>query len=148
MLQLDPALVRDRLRSTVSAFVMVGVARDWGAVKANTIRWPSAWVLLLGEQAGENRYDSCDFIEQTVTARVAVIMAVRDIADRTGAHAGQDLQSLREAALLSLCRFIPEPGGQAFRFLKGALQSGIDSQGGLFWQDEFTLRFDRRIQIT
>ena len=50
--------------------------------------------------------------------------------------------------LLSLCRFVPEAGGHAFRFHKGALQSGIDAKGGLFWQDDYTLRFDRRIQIT
>lgn len=148
MLQLDTTLVRDRLKATVPAFVSVGLARDFGAVRRETLRFPSAFVILLGEQAGENRYASEDMIEQAITARVAVIMAVRDIADRSGTRATEDLSGIREAVLLSLCRFIPEPGGQAFRFAKGSLQSGIDSQGGLFWQDEFTLRFDRRIQIS
>ncbi len=148
MLQLDPVLVRDRLRASVPAFVAVGLARDLGAVRRETLRYPSAFVVLLGEQAGEARYACEDLIEQVITARVGVVLAVRDIADRSGTRAAEGLQDIREAVLLSLCRFIPEPGGQAFRFAKGALQSGIDSQGGLFWQDEFTLRFDRRIQIS
>lgn len=74
-------------------------------------------------------------------------MAVRDIADRTGARAGTDLKPLREAVMLGLGRFIPDGADQAFRFSRGQLISGIDAQGGLFWQDEFTLRFDRRIPL-
>ncbi|ALF02103.1 phage tail terminator protein [Salipiger abyssi] len=148
MLQLDPNLVKDRLELTVPAFKRVGLSADLGRISARTLLYPSAFVVLLGERSGENRYFSEDLIEQDVTARIGVIMAVRDIGDTTGALAGTHLKPLREAVLLSLCRFVPDPGGQAFRFDKGALQSGIDAHGGLFWQDDYTLRFDRRIQIT
>ena len=148
MLTLDPEVIRERLRLTVPTLASIGLARDFGAVRKATIRWPSAWIIVLGEDAGENRYASSDLIEQAVTTRVGVIMAIRDIADRTGARASTDLKSVREAVMLSLCTFVPEAGGQAFRFAKGSLQSGVDEQGGLFWQDEFKLRFDRRIQIT
>lgn len=148
MLQLDPSLVQARLETTVPAFINVGLAADLGRVSARTLRYPSAFVILLGEQAGENRYFSENLIEQAVTARIGVVMAVRDIADTTGAAAGTRLAPIREDVLLSLGRFIPEAGGNAFRFARGQLQSGIDAHGGLFWQDDFTLRFDRRIQIT
>lgn len=148
MIQLDPALVATRLHTTVPAFLSVGLARELGAVQAATLRTPSAWVILLAEQADENLYASDDVIEQAVTARIGVVMAVRDIADRTGARAGADLRAIREAVLLSLGRFIPPGADQAFRFSRGSLQSGIDAQGTLFWQDDFTLRFDRRIQIS
>ena len=148
MLQLDPNLLKLRLEATVPAFKRVGLAADLGRVSARSLLYPSAFIVLLGEQAGENRYLSEDMIDQQVTARVGVIMAVRDIADTSGTIAGAHLAPIREAVLLSLCRFVPEPGGNAFRFARGALQSGIDSQGRLFWQDDYTLRFDRRIQIT
>lgn len=148
MLTLDLPRIRDRLEASVPVFEHVGLARDLGTVRQQTLRWPSAWVVLLGEQAGENRYFGTDMIEQAITARIGIIMAIRDIADRTGAQAGKALQPIREAVLLSLGRFVPEAGGQAFRFASGQLQSGIDAQGGLFWQDNYTLRFDRRIQIT
>lgn len=148
MLQLDPDLVRTRIAADVPAFVSVGLAADLGRITRETLRWPSAWVILLGETAGENHFESCDMIEQAITARVGVIMAVRDIADRRGAQAGTALRPLREAVLLSLGRFMPEDCTTAFRFVRGQLQSGIGTDGGLFWQDEFNLRFDRRIQIS
>lgn len=147
MLQLDPTIVKDRLAET-AAFKTVGLAADLGRVSARSLQYPSAFIILLGEHAGDNRYMSEDMVEQAVTARIGVIMAVRDIADTSGARASTNLAPLREAVLLSLCRFVPEVGGNAFRFAKGALQSGIDTHGGLFWQDDYTLRFDRRIQIT
>lgn len=148
MLQIDPIAVADFLRAAVPAFVSVGQARDLAAVRRETIRWPSAWIVQLAETAADNRYASDDMIEQPVTGRIAVIMAVRDIADRTGTRAATDLQPLREAVLLSLGRFIPTGADQAFRFSRGQLVSGVDAQGGMFWQDEFTLRFDRRIPLT
>jgi len=145
MLQLDLPAIASHLHSAVPAFVTVGLARDLGAVRRETIRWPSAWLILLAETAADNRYASDDMIEQPVTARIAVIMAVRDIADRTGAQAATDLKPLREAVMQALGRYCPEGADQTFRFARGLLQSGIDAQGSLFWQDEFTLRFDRRI---
>mgnify|MGYP003607586795 CR=1 FL=1 len=147
MLQLDPIAVADFLRVAVPAFVSVGLARDLATLRRETIRWPSAWIVQLAETAAENRYQSDDMIEQPVTARIAVIMAVRDIADRAGSLASTDLQPLREAVLLGLGRFIPSGADQAFRFSRGQLLSGVDASGGLFWQDEFTLRFDRRIPL-
>lgn len=148
MLQIDVQDVADRLSATVADFAFVGLARDLGAVRRETIRWPSAWVILLAETAEANRYQAFDAIEQPVTGRIAIIMAVRDIADRTGARAGADLKGLRAQVLLSLGAHVPDGADRAFRFARGQLQSGVDAQGGLFWQDEFTLRFDRRIPIS
>lgn len=148
MLQIDPVAVADFLRAQVPAFVWVGLARDLSTVRRETIRWPSAWVVQLAEVAADNRYASDDMIEQPVTGRVGIIMAVRDIADRTGARAATDLAPLREAIMLNLASFIPDGADQAFRFSRGQLISGVDAQGGLFWQDEYTLRFDRRIPLT
>ncbi|MGB0912016.1 MAG: phage tail terminator protein [Phaeobacter italicus] len=147
MMQLDPRIVKDRLVQDVAALRTVGLAADLGRISARSLRYPSAYVILLGEQAGDNRYMG-DLVEQDVTARIGVIMAVRDIADTSGARATTSLAPLREAVLLSLCSFVPEISGRAFRFTRGSLQSGIDTHGGLFWQDDYTLRFDRRIQIT
>lgn len=148
MFDLDIPAIASQLHSAVPAFVTVGVARDLGAVRRETIRWPSAWVIPLAEVAGENRYASDDMIEQPITARVAIIMAVRDIADRHGARATTDLKPLRAATMKALGRYRPEGADTTFRFARGQLQSGIDAQGGLFWQDDYTLRFDRRIPFS
>lgn len=147
MFDLDINAIATMLADAVPQFTSVGVARDLGAVRRETMRWPSAWVVQLAETASENRYASDDMIEQPVTARIAVIMAVRDIADRTGEAAVSSLRPLRAAVMLTLGRHIPTDADQSFRFSRGQLQSGIDAQGGMFWQDEFTLRFDRRIPL-
>ena len=144
---LDIFSIATHLRATVPACAAVGLARDLATIRREAIRWPSAWVIQLAEIAGDNRYASDDAVEQPITARIAVIMAVRDIADRTGKQASTDLHPLREAVMLSLGRHIPQDADQSFRFSRGQLQSGVDAQGGLFWQDEFTLRFDRRIPL-
>lgn len=148
MMQIDTSAIALHLAASVPQFVGVEQARDLASASATTIRWPSAWIVLLAETAGDARYYGEDAVEQVVTARIGVILAVRDIADRTGARAGEDLRGIREAVLLTLGRHVPEGADQAFRFARGQLLSGVDSRGGLFWQDEFTLRFDRRIQIT
>ena len=148
MLQLDSTLVRDRLQATIPALAFVGLAADLGRIHERALLYPSAFVVLLGEQASEARYAAPERIEQSITARVGVILAVRDIADASGAQATTALKPLRAALLQSLGTYVPDPGGQAFRFARGALQSGVDRNGGLFWQDDFTLRFDRALQIT
>lgn len=56
MLQLDVQAVVDHLKEAVPGFVEVGLARDLAAVRPNTVRWPSAWVILLAETAEANRY--------------------------------------------------------------------------------------------
>lgn len=147
MFLLDPAIVQARLKATVPQFVSVGLAADLGGVSARSLRYPSAFVVLLGEDATDTTYIADDLIEQNVTARVGVILAIRDIADRTGAAATTALTPIRAAVLRSLGTFIAEPGLTAFRFARGALQSGIDAQGGLFWQDTYNLRHPRRIKL-
>lgn len=148
MEQIDVSALSAHLASAVPQLVSVGHARDLASASRETVRFPSAWIVLLAEDASETRYASDDAVEQQVTGRVAVILAIRDIADRAGARAGEDLKTMRSAVLLALGRHVPAGADQAFRFSRGQLLSGVDSRGGLFWQDEFTLRFDRRIQIT
>lgn len=148
MMHLDTIAVAEHLAAAMPQFVRVDQARDLATATRETIRFPSAWIVLLAETATEARYASDDAIEQAVTARIGVIMAVRDLADRTGARASEDLGAIRQGVLLTLGRHVPPGADQAFRFARGQLLSGVDSRGGLFWQDEFTLRFDRRIQIT
>lgn len=147
MLTLDPALIRNHIAGEVPAFRFVGLAADLGKITAESLVFPSAFIVSLGELAGENHYENDDMIEQAITARLGIVMAVRDIADRSGAVATTSLKPLREAVLGLLCSYVPEQGGQALRFARGALQSGVDGTGALFWQDDYTLRFNRRIQI-
>lgn len=136
-----------RLKARVPDLVQVGGARDLGNATHETVRAPMAWVVVMSETAGPVRYESCGFIEVEVTARFGVILAVRDIADRTGTAARTALRPLRVAVQGAMCSWQPVGSNHACRFARGALTSGIGRDGMMFWQDEFTVGFDRRIIV-
>lgn len=140
----DPHAAVARLSAQVPEFILVGTARDLGAAQIETVRTPTAWIVVLAETAGEVRYEFGSFIEQLVTVRFAVILAVRDLGDRTGARAGADLQPIRQSVHRALSSWKPLDANHACRFARGSLVSGVGRDGTLFWQDEFTVTFDRR----
>lgn len=144
---LDPHDVAARLRESVPELVEVGLARDLATARIETILPPSAWVVILSETAGEVRYEVCDFFEQVVTVRFAVVLGVRDIGDRTGTQAATDLLPIRKAVHRALAAWKPVDANHGCRFARGALSGSPGSDGTLFWQDEFTVAFDRRTQL-
>lgn len=142
---LDPQDVVARLLEHGPAFTRVGTARDLGNARVETLRPPMAWVIMMSENGGEIRYQISDMIEQLVTARFGIILAVRDIGDRTGEAAREALKPLREGVHGVICNWKPLGSNHACRFSRGALTSSIGADGMMFWQDEFTVSFDRRI---
>ncbi|MDO5648862.1 hypothetical protein [Paracoccus sp. (in: a-proteobacteria)] len=141
---LDPADVAARLATKAPVFTRIGTARDLGNASIETIRAPMAWVIIMSEAAGDVRYEICDVIEQLISVRFGVVLAVRDIGDRTGTVAREALRPLRERVLGALCTWQPIGSNHACRFSRGALASGIGRDGMMLWQDEFTVTFDRR----
>lgn len=141
---LDPAAIAARLTAKVPALRKVGTARDLANATVETVQAPTAWVVIMSEAASDVRYEVCDVIEQLVTVRFGVILAVRDIADRTGTAAREDLKQIRIEVLKALGSWMPEGANHNCRFSRGALTSGIGRDGMMFWQDEFTIGFDRR----
>lgn len=144
---LDPAQVANRLRAGVPELVEVGAARDLASARIETILPPSAWVVVLSETAGEVRHEVCDLFEQVVTVRFAVVLGVRDIGDRTGAIAATDLLPIRKSVHRCLTAWKPQDANHGCRFSRGALSGAAAADGTLFWQDEFTVAFDRRTQL-
>lgn len=141
---LNPDIIRARIEARVAELVHVGTARTLGNASAETIRTPSAWVVVSAETAGDNEFASCDVIEQVVTVRFGVIVAVRDIADRTGSRARDDLMPIRQAVHAAICTWAPPDAHTACRFLRGQLTSSIGRDGLMLWQDDFSVAFDRR----
>ena len=77
---LDPAAIAARLTAKIPALRKVGTARDLANATVETVQAPTAWVVIMSEAAGDVRYEVCDVIEQLITVRFGVILAVRDIA--------------------------------------------------------------------
>ena len=143
ILDVDPIAVM--LRTALPDLVEIGTASEFARLTAQTIRWPSAYVIPLAESAGANRYQTCGVLDQRVTARFGVVWAVRDIGDRKGSLAIGDIKSVREAGMAALCRFTPANAETACEPVSGRLVSNIDRDGQMLWQDDFTVAFTRRI---
>lgn len=144
---IDLREIRDTLADNVPQLRHVGTARNFGAVKAELIVWPSAWVVPLAEASGPNRFQSNKILDQRVDFRFGVIWAIRDIADRTGATALTEADAIRAAGIDAVARFLPTDATSTCLPVSGRLLSGIGKDGQMYWQDDFKVSFNRRIQI-
>lgn len=142
---IDLAEIRDHLKANVGALIEVGLAKEFGSLREGSIRWPSAYVLPMAEQASENRYAHDKICDQRVIFRFAVILAVRDIGDRRSSGAMETLPEIRDPIVEALATFVPTNADTACIPRQGRLVSSISKDGGLFWQDDFNTAFNRRL---
>lgn len=133
------------LRGAVAELRHVGTARDFATARAGSIVHPSAWIIVLGENAQPNRYQTSALVDQRVTARFGVILAARDIGDRTGARAVGDIEEMRTRIIGAMASHVPTGCETACTPVSGRLLSGIGRDGAMFWQDDFQTAFNRRV---
>lgn len=145
MFGLQLSTIRDRVRDQVPDLLDVGTARDFGAVTARTIRWPSAWVVPMAETAGPDQFMQAGVVEQRVEVGFAIILAARDIGGDTGARALSEHETLRPRIIAAMALFQPLGASNTCLHRRGRLVSSIGRDGAMFWQDEFTVPFQRRI---
>lgn len=141
---LDLAPIAAMLRTELPDLAEVGTAAELGRLTAETIRWPSAFVVPLTEAAGANRYQFGKVLDQRVLARFAVVWAVRDLRDRKGSIAMGDIRAVRAAGMVAICKFRPADAETTCEPVSGRLVSGIDARGQMLWQDDFTVALQRR----
>lgn len=144
---LDVSPIAAHLRTAMPELVDVGTASTFGRLRAEIIRFPSAYVIPLSENSGPNRYQTQAVLSQRVVARFGVIWAVRDIADRFGSVAGGDIVAVRQAGMLAICQFRPDGAQGVIEPGRGQLVSAIDENGQMLWQDEFSFPMDRKVSL-
>lgn len=135
----------DVLKAAVPALRFVGTARDFAAAQAGSIVFPSAFIIMLAESSSESRYQSCELIDQRVTARFGIIQAVRDIGTRTGDRALSEVETIREAVIAAMGAHVPPGCDTACTPVSGRLLGGVGKDGSMFFQDDFKTAFNRRI---
>ncbi|APE43654.1 hypothetical protein BOO69_09680 [Sulfitobacter alexandrii] len=145
---LDIASVAAAIRTALPDLRAVGTAASFGALSAETVAWPSAYVIPLAESPGANRYQTEYLLSQRVLARFGVVWAVRDIGDRMGTVANGAIRAVRTAGIIAVCQHRPEDAETACEPVSGRLVSGIDRNGQLFWQDDFAVALNRHIPIS
>lgn len=145
---LDTAPIAAAIRAAMPDLKEVGTASTFGALQQNTIRWPSAFVLPLAETPGQNRYINKYLLSQRVIARFGVIWAVRDIGDRKGSIANGEIRAVRLAGLAAVASFLPDDAESGCEPVSGKLISGVDRDGQMLWQDDFTVTLNRHIPLS
>lgn len=137
--------IRDAIIAAATPLRFVGTARDFSSVQEATIVWPSAWVIPLTEASGANRFQHAHVLSQQVTSRFGVVLAIRDIADRTGTRALSEAEEVRATVIEALARFRPPGAETTCHPVSGRLLGGIGAEGRMFWQDDFQAVFDRHL---
>lgn len=139
-------VLADHLRARVSDLREVGTASDFSRSTADTIVYPSAFVVPTGESSGPPIYATCGApLQQRVEFGFAVILYARDIHDRTGAEALQDIRVLREQILAAFGSRKFDGALDVCVPVRGRLLSGIGRDGRMAWQDDFRIPFHRTI---
>jgi hypothetical protein len=134
-------LIVAQIKTAVPELKKVSLVADLASAKADAKSFPCAYVLTLSEQGGLPRYMS-GVVAQQRTARIGVVLAVRNVRDAAGTAAAGDMDALRAQVDAALFGWKPDEAHGALIFTGGALLALLD--GEVWWRDEYTTAFDRR----
>jgi hypothetical protein len=145
MISVSVTTITAHLEGAVTSLRFVGTAKDLGAVKADAIVTPAAYLLPASERGGEQMYAHCDGLSQRVGFTFSVVLALRDIGDRRGDRAVDGIKTIRDEVMTVLALY-QYPGADGYCLpTSGRLVSGVDRDGRLFWQDDYRISFHRNI---
>jgi hypothetical protein len=132
-----------RIRETVEAVKLVGGAVQFQvAAESNPKAVPACFVIPLEESPSPNEMDS--FVIQRVAATIGVVLVVRNVADKTGEAAGQDMEILRKAVKAQLMGWQPSAEYDPLERGRSGLLAFKD--GHMWWQDIYlTSYIDRSV---
>lgn len=104
---MKPSLIIPRLRQQVAALGerVAGVAAYAAAAQQTEFPRPHAFVVPLGEEAGENQ--TVGGVTQVVRARFGVIVAVSNLSDERGQAGAEQLEDIRDALIAALVGWTP-----------------------------------------
>ncbi|MBP9800650.1 MAG: hypothetical protein KBD39_11105 [Sterolibacterium sp.] len=127
---IDLSEVRTQLATVAALRRVAGAAEFQAAANAHPLAGPAAYVMLLGESPGASPLANA--MLQRVEVSIGIALAVRNVADSTGAAAGDALDDLRAAMTAALLGWTPTDAEPLYR---GQGQLLAFKDGWLWWQD-------------
>jgi hypothetical protein len=127
----------DRLGSVAELKLVGGAAAFQAAAEKNPNLTPCAFVFPLEEDAAPNQ--NVNIVLQRVTAKVAVMLVVRNVSDAQGVAAGLDMTVLRQAVKASLLGW--QPNAECDPLQRGAANLMLFKDGYMWWQDVYVTAF-------
>jgi len=100
-------------------------------------RCPAAYVIELGDDAGENGI-ATGGVRQRLTESVGVVLILASVRDGRGAAASAELRPVRLAVRQALLGWAPDEAHDAITYLGGALVAA--ERGYVVWQDRYATR--------
>lgn len=126
--------VAERLRVSVGNLGMVGDAADFNSIRRETMKFPAAFVVPLGDRGGPNGLTG-NAVSQRREPRFGVVLAVRNVRATRGASALLDVEQLRADVDAALIGWQPADKYDPVLYASGNLLSM--ENGELWWQDEY-----------
>lgn len=143
-IDLDP--IAQHLRNAGTDMQQIGLVRDYDAVTASTLKFPSVFLLPLQETAGPQIYQGCGaLVAQRVTFSFGAVLALRDIGARGGAGAVGDVPAHRSQVMQALARYRYPGADDVCLPTGGRILRALGKQGQLLWQDTYAIPFQRHI---
>lgn len=131
----------ERLRAQCASLRHVAGAADFASIADRVTVHPAAWVVPLGDVAGENRF-SAGATSQAVDASIGVVVCVGDVSDQKGSSAIEALTLVRREVLAALLGWPPDDGALGLNYAGGdALRF---SAGLIWWQDTYSTAWEAR----
>lgn len=128
---------------TVGVLKRVLGAVDFASAQQDISGLPVAYVIPLSDAAAPNRLLS-GAIEQRVTERFGVIVAINNVRDVRGQAAKEDLESIRGQIINALIGWQPDQGYDPIEYGGGRILSLVNTV--LWWQLEFvTAYYERKV---
>lgn len=136
------AEIEARLEAEVAALKLVDGAAAFMALRTNPpkSKQPAAYVFPVADKAGPNALAMA--VDQEVTERYAVALALGNFKDRRGETATQQMETIRDSVRDALLGWVPEAGKEGCLYAGGRVLDMRD--GVVWWQLEFTATYHIR----
>lgn len=142
---MNSAAVVERLQDRVPALRRVGIAADLQAVlkaKVADQTGPSAFIVAASERGGRPSAVAGAFVQPT-SETIAVVILIREVSNRAGDKAADELESIKADVKAALAGWKPADGFSPYALASGAIIAF--APGYVAWGYEFAAADQLRI---
>lgn len=121
---------------------LVESAATFSAIKDNPplSKQPAAYVVPVADMPGPNPFATS--VHQQILERFAVVLALGNFKDKTGATATQQMEAVKKNVIMALLGWSPVDGAEGCLYARGVV---VGLKNGVVWQQlEFTTKHSIR----
>lgn len=137
----DVSPVIRRLRERVAPLKACGGAADLDRARSSLTTAPAAFVLPARDMPSASPFMD-GVVSQEVPTEFAVVLAVKNVADATGAAALDALTPVRQAVGAALLGWLPEGAELSCEYAGGEMVDFVN--GVLWWTDSYRTQYQIR----